>query len=255
MQEVDSDNEALTSDCISVDSKSNTTEKMHTDVNLSNFTSGDNAKLQNPSLKRGTNQSITVLPKGTPSTGPDSSDEEPEWDDDTNPWLGCVCGETHKSPTPVFWIQCEGCDAWYNCASECVGFNKKKAKEMSSWECPGCAPFEADLITEKQPVTEDIMKTPTMKVMDGYSDRSHHSTPLAVGTVVDVEDRTYSGSNKPGGVAKIEGFRRSTKGILYDVKYVVHRGRETNLESIYVKLAYGFTMPRNTRSAEKEYTR
>jgi hypothetical protein len=30
-----------------------------------------------------------------------------DWEKDDNPWVGCVSGEIHDSPTVVFWIQCE----------------------------------------------------------------------------------------------------------------------------------------------------
>lgn len=57
---------------------------------------------------------------------------ESEWEEDENSWLGCVYGGTHEEPTPVFWIQCDTCDAWYNCDPKCVGF--KINKKPSNWE-------------------------------------------------------------------------------------------------------------------------
>lgn len=70
------------------------------------------------------------------------SSPEDEWnnDDDEDPWLGCVCGKTHPSPVKVFWIQCEGCNAWYNVAEECVGFDKDAAKNLDEWNCWVCDP-------------------------------------------------------------------------------------------------------------------
>lgn len=63
-----------------------------------------------------------------------------EEDSDENPWLGCVCGNTHPHPIKVFWIQCEGCEAWYNAAEECLGFDEDAAKELNSWCCWACDP-------------------------------------------------------------------------------------------------------------------
>lgn len=63
-----------------------------------------------------------------------------EEDSDENPWLGCVCGNTHPHPIRVFWIQCEGCEAWYNAAEECLGFDEDAAKELSNWCCWACDP-------------------------------------------------------------------------------------------------------------------
>ena len=71
------------------------------------------------------------------STDCDGGDDE---DGDENPWLGCVCGMTHPHPIKVFWIQCEGCEAWYNAAEECLGFDANAAKELTDWCCWACHP-------------------------------------------------------------------------------------------------------------------
>ena len=39
-------------------------------------------------------------------------DESCLWDDNEDPWLGCICGETYIRPFVIFWIQCDSCDAW-----------------------------------------------------------------------------------------------------------------------------------------------
>ena len=80
----------------------------------------------------------------------DGSDESPgderdDFDDDENPWLGCVCGNSHPNPIKVFWIQCELCDAWYNVAEECVGFNEESAGTIDKWCCWACNPPVAGL--------------------------------------------------------------------------------------------------------------
>ena len=68
------------------------------------------------------------------------ADDDCEGDDDENPWLGCVCGKTHPSPIRVFWVQCESCEAWYNVAEECVGFDERTAEKMDKWCCWACDP-------------------------------------------------------------------------------------------------------------------
>jgi len=158
--------------------------------------------------------------------------EEPEWDDDSNPWLGCVCGETHESPMPVFWIQCDSCDAWFNCAAHCVGFSKEDAGRKGDWKCSDCLPLD---------ITAQNIKS------------NHSAIPFAVGTVVDVEDRTWSGSNKPGGVAKVVAHHIFSDCITYDVKYILE-SRTENVESQYVSVNYSmmtsFMSPsKSTRSS------
>jgi hypothetical protein len=74
-----------------------------------------------------------------------SGDECDAFDDDENPWLGCVCGKSHPKPIKVFWIQCESCDAWYNVAEECVGFNEEAAGTIGKWCCWACNPPVAGL--------------------------------------------------------------------------------------------------------------
>jgi len=158
--------------------------------------------------------------------------EEPEWDDDSNPWLGCVCGETHESPIPVFWVQCDSCDAWFNCAAHCVGFSKEDAERKGDWKCTDCLPLD---------ITAQDNKT------------NHAAIPFAVGTVVDVEDRTWSGSNKPGGVARVVAHHIFSDYVTYDVKYILE-SRTENVESQYVSVNYSmitsFMSPsKSTRSS------
>jgi hypothetical protein len=53
--------------------------------------------------------------------------------------LGCPCGTVHKHPVPVFWILCDGCEAWYNASPRCVGFTIKDAEKLDRWLCWACA--------------------------------------------------------------------------------------------------------------------
>lgn len=55
-------------------------------------------------------------------------------------WKGCVCGVTHSSPTPVFWICCDGpCNDWYNVSPTCIGMSETKAEASAVWRCRQCA--------------------------------------------------------------------------------------------------------------------
>lgn len=199
-----------------------------------------------------------VLPNQAKKTHPadvgSSDGEEPEWDDDSNPWLGCICGDTHESPTPVFWVQCDSCDAWYNCSSACVGFSKQEATKRNDWECPGCAPFDADAVPKKYS-SIDMITPARAKSAHEYEELGHEKEPIPIGTIVDVEDRTWSGSYKYGGVAKVCGFNVGD-GIFYDVRYVLDNRVETNLDSKYVSvnlaLMTDFASPRSTRSTERK---
>jgi len=77
--------------------------------------------------------------------------------------------------------------------------------------------------------------------------------PIATGTVVDVEDRTWAGSNKPGGVAKVIAYHVIDDDIFYDVKYILE-SRTESVESQYVSvnniMANTFMSPaKSTRSS------
>ncbi|KAL9188122.1 hypothetical protein ACHAXT_006500 [Thalassiosira profunda] len=69
-----------------------------------------------------------------------SSEAEYNADGDESPWLGCVCGRTHPHPIKVFWVQCNGCDAWHEVAEECVGFDEEAAQALEEWFCWSCEP-------------------------------------------------------------------------------------------------------------------
>lgn len=63
------------------------------------------------------------------------------------------------------------------------------------------------------------------------------STVLSVGTVVDVQPRTWVGINQPGGVAKIIQVHTEGGGIVtYDVQYVLDRRKEKKVDAVFVKL-------------------
>ena len=56
------------------------------------------------------------------------------------------------------------------------------------------------------------------------------------GTIVEVLDRTWVGSNKPGGVAKILASHKEDDDILYDVQYVLESRKEVFVESKFISI-------------------
>jgi len=94
-------------------------------------------KVVQPSIKDDDDDDDSVV------NSDDNDDDNQQWKDgngEDDPWLGCVCGQTHPHPIKVFWVQCEGCDAWYNVAEECVGFNADAAEDLDEWRCWACDP-------------------------------------------------------------------------------------------------------------------
>jgi hypothetical protein len=67
-----------------------------------------------------------------------------EWEDDTNAWLGCVCGVIHNEKVAVFWIQCDTCQSWYNVSEECAGLDANDAEKVERWICWGCPVSDGD---------------------------------------------------------------------------------------------------------------
>lgn len=160
-----------------------------------------------------------------------TDDTDVEWDSDSNPWLGCVCGETHEKPVPVFWVQCDSCDAWYNCSSSCVGFTEDEAKKINDWMCPDC------LLTEKGMISNYDLSKDNKPLKSPFGNNKNSKSAIQIGSIVDVQDRTWIGSNKPGGVAKvIDVHIDSDDCITYDVKYVLENRTEKNIESEYIFL-------------------
>ena len=92
-------------------------------------------KVVQPSIKEDNDDSVV--------NSDNDDDDNQQWKDgngEDDPWLGCVCGQTHPHPIKVFWVQCEGCDAWYNVAEECVGFDADAAEDLDEWRCWACDP-------------------------------------------------------------------------------------------------------------------
>jgi len=197
-----------------------------------------------------------------------------DWEEDDNPWLGCVCSKIHEIPTPVFWIQCDNCEAWYSCSPDCIGFDKNEAEMKLKWECPACTSFTSNaqifktdrigfdatnskyctvglisetesehrsLSTEKtnqdahKNYEHSVVKKKKEKEIDITLEIEQGSKPLPLGTIVNILSRTWVGSNKPGGVASILAWRSLENKIVYDVKYILG-GREFSIKSKYVSV-------------------
>ena len=83
--------------------------------------------------------------KGTPSTtSTDIRAREviAEWNadggDGDDPELGCICGDIHEEPEPVFWLHCDTCESWYNNSVRCLGFDQEAADKLKEWTCASC---------------------------------------------------------------------------------------------------------------------
>ena len=83
--------------------------------------------------------------KGTPSTtSTDIRAREviAEWNaeggDGDDPELGCICGDIHEEPEPVFWLHCDTCESWYNNSVRCLGFDQEAANKLKEWTCASC---------------------------------------------------------------------------------------------------------------------
>ena len=86
---------------VTIDEKNETDQKSNSTVSDSNSLDGNCSY----NKKRETN----IKPDEIDCA---DDDESCLWDDDEDPWLGCICGETHVKPCVVFWIQCDSCDTW-----------------------------------------------------------------------------------------------------------------------------------------------
>ena len=92
------------------------------------------SKCEKDSLHEGTESDDEI---DVDDASKDASFESEDWENDDNPWIGCVCGKIHEAPAVVFWIQCESCDTWCNVAPACVGFDEDEAK-FKAWTCRTC---------------------------------------------------------------------------------------------------------------------
>ena len=110
-------------------------------------------------------------------------ESDTEYDDDDNPWSGCVCGIIHELPIPVFWIQCDQCDAWFNVWERCVGVSEEDASHLSRFHCWSCDP--PDKLTDgnrgDQSVTDGTLPDITVgECENGIATKSNDFTRISL---------------------------------------------------------------------------
>ena len=192
------------------------------------------------------------------------------------PWMGCVCGETHPEPIVVFWIQCDFCRAWYNVSEKCVGFDEIRAKTVKEWTCQSCKILDKRNSSSKSSESYKsnstsllplrLSESENQKSQTGSSqshvDRSHSKiidtrehtehldsqtvrTPdqkdsvfddFKVGDWVSVEARTWPGINKLGGVGKVERIYYDEDGDKVYDVSYILGGREKGILEEFVHL-------------------
>lgn len=95
------------------------------------------------------------------------SQKEGLWEGEHHKWLGCCCGRIHHRRLSVFWIQCDGaCQAWYNVAPHCIGFNESEAPTISPWLCPSCSKKMTDTLQ----LWMDLPETVLYKILEYAAD-------------------------------------------------------------------------------------
>ncbi|KAL7554506.1 hypothetical protein ACHAWF_017963 [Thalassiosira exigua] len=144
LEELIEDESDVLSTSTEPDKSATTTSRLHSKLTLG-LTSTASAANVSSSITKKKAKSSDVRVMGDDLSTSSAEQENDGAGGDENPWLGCVCGKTHPHPIEVFWIQCEGCDAWYNVAQECVGFDEKAAEGLEEWFCWACDPPVAGL--------------------------------------------------------------------------------------------------------------
>ena len=122
----------------------------------------------------------------------------------------------------------------------------------SDWKCAECTICDETHFGSNLSVEGKV--TP---MKSQYDARNYETSTLPIGSVVNVEARLGTGSNKPGGVGRITDYRVVNDGKvidrLYDIRYVLG-GTELEIESKYVSVnattraAMDLCSPRSTRS-------
>ena len=167
--------------------------------------------------------------------------------DDGNAWLGCPCGVVHRC-LPVFWIQCDSCNSWYNPSPSCVGFDESDAIKLPSWVCPGCrgscspgntfgdpdcirspmAPRRSEVksLSVGEVATTALPEEPVSVEFPTVGEEVVSNAPkeprFKKGDFVLVEEHAWEGVNNEGGFARIlKAYEDEEEDIVYDIKYIV----------------------------------
>lgn len=181
----------------------------------------------------------------------DSEQDPNDEEDDGNAWFGCVCGVVHRS-LPVFWIQCESCESWYNVSSDCVNFSQEEAEKIS-WTCLGCPPLDdedsqrphsiilegrnTENLISNAPICPKATDAPQPDHIWASANEANTSASRALqrsdrepskdevhpnGTLVFIQEHGWPGVSNEAGVAKVLSSKIDEEGdLLYDVKYIV----------------------------------
>jgi hypothetical protein len=199
-----------------------------------------------------------------------SDPEADECEEDSQPWMGCVCGQTHPPKLRDFWIQCDTCMSWYHVSSTCVGFTEKEAKSKETYCCWACSD-EVDKPTgdslgkakeldrqsdssgtngnqqiARQPASPQCIHSEQVGPSQSDGQRlESQSNQVAedieryeAGTLVMVEPHSWPGVNSQGGIAKVlDSYVDQDGDLLYAVKYIIGR-REKDIDKLYVRPHY-----------------
>ena len=142
----------------------------------------DPVAIQTPLPERDLSPSSTIL-KETKNS--DSGSED--WEEDENPWMGCVCGVVHDKSKKdcVFWIQCDSCQSWYDVSENCVGFDSEEAEKLPNWVCWACPPLHFEPTTpvktaknEKKTAFEVGKEVERQQTGPNSNERSSNSTSV-----------------------------------------------------------------------------
>lgn len=115
---------------------STTNEKEPASLTLSGSNSLGTSPDESPSGSSAADNEVSV-----------DKEQQEDDDDDGHAWLGCVCGVVHDVDVPVFWIQCDRCQSWYNVAEECVDMKSEDAIALSRFTCWGCPADEGSIVS------------------------------------------------------------------------------------------------------------
>ena len=174
----------------------------------------------------------------------------------TEPILFCVCGSQHLKQH-VFWIQCDGCDAWYNVFGGCVGFDEAAAAHLQEWRCGACGPAgggggecgiqkdettaagsggsngAAQQVTPQTKATKSSNKKRSATNNKEERPRKQQRRPIfSIGDYVEVTEHAWPGVNNPGGIARIVATKDG--GRLYDIEYIVPRSKRRDVPAKYL---------------------
>jgi hypothetical protein len=203
-----------------------------------------------------------------------SSKDDDSDEDDVDVANGCICGVTHKS-LPVFWIQCDGCEAWYCNAEKCMGMTREEAESADRWHCFACdeatketdyntseCGFQTEILSKVSDVHEHetsgnmeatltATKTPALvshavrcetkavgcsKESKSSETDSTSDEVFETHAIVYITEHAWPGVDNPAGIAKVvSSFLDEDGNRLYNIKYIVGGSHRKNVEQKYIR--------------------